>query len=75
MVKKFDAKNGATGIVMDVNTGAIVAMASYPNYDPNDYSTVTDEKLLATLEGLTEGSKEYNEALGAAQLKQWRNKC
>ena len=75
MVKKFDAKNGATGLVMEVNTGAVVGMASYPNYDPNDYSTVTDEKLLATLEGLTEGSKEYNEALGAAQLKQWRNKC
>lgn len=75
MVKKFDAKNGATGIVMEVNTGAVVGMASYPNYDPNDYSTVTDEKLLATLEGLTEGTDEYNEALGAAQLKQWRNKC
>ena len=75
MVKKFDAKNGATGLVMEVNTGAVVGMASYPNYDPNDYSTVTDEKLLATLEGLTEGTEEYNEALGAAQLKQWRNKC
>ena len=27
---KYDAANGGTGIVMDVNTGGIVAMASYP---------------------------------------------
>ena len=31
---------GGTGIVMDVNTGGIVAMASYPNYDPGDFSTI-----------------------------------
>ena len=45
MLKKYDAKNGGTGIVMDVNTGAIIAMASYPNYDLNDYSTIFDAAL------------------------------
>jgi cell division protein FtsI (penicillin-binding protein 3) len=33
-VDKFSAKSGA-GIVMDVNTGEIVAMASLPEYNPN----------------------------------------
>ena len=47
MAKKFDAKNGATGIVMNVNTGAIVGMASYPNYDLNDYGTLYDDALKA----------------------------
>mgnify|MGYP000340971979 FL=1 len=28
---------------MDVNSGAIVAMASYPNYDLNDYGTIFDD--------------------------------
>ena len=31
-IEKYDVKNGATGIVMNVKTGAILAMASLPNY-------------------------------------------
>ena len=50
MLKKYDAKNGGTGIVMDVNTGAIIAMASYPNYDLNDYSTIFDAALQKKLD-------------------------
>jgi cell division protein FtsI (penicillin-binding protein 3) len=36
--------HGATGIVMDVRTGAIVAMASFPTFNGNDYAT-TDPTL------------------------------
>ena len=75
MVDKFNAANGAAGIVMNVNTGAILGMASYPSYDLNNYSMVYSDELSATLEGLEPGSDEYLRALGAAQLKQWRNKC
>lgn len=75
MVDKFDAKNGATGIVMDVNSGAILAMASYPTYDLNSPSSIYDKTLEASLKGLDTNSTAYTSALGAAQLKQWRNKC
>ena len=89
MVKKFDAKNGATGIVMNVNTGAIVGMASYPNYDLNDYGTLYDDALKAKLEAtlaaleaqrMTYSTEEEYEAAvsetkSGAMQTQWRNKC
>ena len=89
MLKKYDAKNGGTGIVMEVNTGAIIAMASYPNYDLNDYGTIFDaalqKKLDADLEKIDANRSTYEseEAYAAARAKainsamqsQWRNKC
>ena len=72
-VEKYDVSNGATGIVMNVKTGAILAMASLPNYDLNDPRTIYDENLAAQLDGL-EGDA-YQEKLGELQLLQWRNKA
>jgi len=40
-VEKFKAKAGAAAI-MDVNTGEIVAMASLPDYDPNNPADALD---------------------------------
>ena len=86
MLDKYDAANGGTGIVMDVNTGGIVAMASYPNYDPGDFSTIYTEGLQAELDAALAEIQQnrstyetYNQALANAratiQFKQWRNKC
>ena len=35
MADKYGAENGATGIVMDVKTGGVLGMVSYPTYDLN----------------------------------------
>ena len=32
--KEIDAKSGAV-VVMNVNTGEVIALASYPDYDPS----------------------------------------
>lgn len=63
MLDQFDAKNGATGIVMNAKTGGILAMASYPNYDLNDASTVQDARLRAAIE---DGSASLSEDCSCA---------
>ena len=42
--KKFDALD-ASGVVMDIRTGEIVAMASVPNFNPNNPDTTSPEIL------------------------------
>lgn len=41
-VKQFDAR-GAAAIVMDPRTGAILAMANYPTFDANRFSTASPD--------------------------------
>ena len=88
-VQRYAVQNGAFGIVMDVDTGEILAMATLGSYDPNNYLEIGDEAVEAELEELrlrylryaedspeyTAGKAEYREALVAARLKQWRNRC
>lgn len=88
-IDRYEIQNGAFGIVMDVNSGAIVAMATLGSFDPNDHRAIYDEVLNERLEqqyqqllrlqkGTEEFEKaktEYNQAVAAAHLKQWRNRC
>ncbi len=70
---KFEVKNGGTAICLDVNTGAILGLASYPNYDLENYTEIYSQVLQQELELASE--EEYNTVLGQLQLEQWRNKC
>ena len=68
MTDKFSAANGASGIVMNAKTGGIMAMASYPNYDLNDFLAVSDQTLQERIE-------RGESTLADMQLLQWRNKA
>ena len=51
-IEKYEVQNGAFGIVMDVNTGEIKAMANMGSYGPNDYLEIYDEKTRTELDEL-----------------------
>ena len=75
-IDRYDVQNGAFGIVMNVKTGEILAMATLGGYDPNQYLEIADEETARELEQLkSEGNEVYQKALGEARLKQWRNRC
>ena len=75
-IDRYDVQNGAFGIVMNVKTGEILAMATLGGYDPNQYLEIADTDTAQQLEELkAEGNEVYQKALGEARLKQWRNRC
>ena len=87
-IDRYQIQNGAFGIVMDVNTGEILAMATLGSYDPNHYLEIYDARENAALEKMktqylmlpqnseayTQGRNTYQQALMGARLKQWRNR-
>lgn len=87
-IEKYDVLNGAFGIVMDVNTGEVLGMATLGSYDPNNYLEIYDENTVTELAKMkqdamqyAEGTEEYKTAINAyytayneAQLSQWRNR-
>lgn len=73
-VEDYDIQNGAAAICMEVDTGAILAMASLGNFDLNDYQTISDEAM-AEIEATATSDEERSEMIAAAQQLQWRNKA
>ncbi|MDD6728349.1 MAG: penicillin-binding transpeptidase domain-containing protein [Eubacteriales bacterium] len=70
-MEEYEAK-GAYGVVMNCNTGAVLAMSSMPDYDCNEPYILTyskDKKAIKAIKDKT----EKQEAESAAVQNQWRN--
>lgn len=72
-IEEFEVANGACAVAMDVNTGAILGLATKGDYDPNDPWTIADENVQKEIDALPEDKQEA--ATSAALQKQWRNKA
>ncbi len=71
-----NGQNRAAGIVMNVNTGEILGMTTYPDFDLNDPWTLdaqSQQKL--TEAALAEGSEEYANLKQTLLLDMWSNKA
>ncbi|MCL2014338.1 MAG: penicillin-binding transpeptidase domain-containing protein [Oscillospiraceae bacterium] len=80
------AKNRACGLVMDVNTGAVLAMTSKPDFDLNNPREISDQATRDWLDTLSDKPvkpdspdgedkpSERQQALRTAQDLQWKNK-
>lgn len=69
----YDIQNGAGGIILNVNTGEVLAMASLGNFDLNDYQSVDDATMAEILAEPDTESRQL--MLSEAQQEQWRNKA
>ena len=63
----------ATGIVMDVDTGAILAMSSQASFDSNDPYNIYDTRTVEKLNEI-EDEAERKKAYTTAMYQQWRNR-
>lgn len=70
-MNQYQAK-GAYGVVMNCNTGAVVAMSSMPDFDCNEPYKLTYNKNIKAIKKLS-NKKEKEEAESKAVQNQWRN--
>ena len=70
-ISTYYVKNGAFGIVMEPQTGAILAMASTPDFDPNHWLEILSEEANAALQQIADTSGEDSEEYGKAWRDAW----
>ena len=74
--KESGAQAGVAGMVMNVKTGAVYAMATYPDFDLNDAWTLSPEYLAQMqASGLSEGDEGYSSLRASLLNQMWQNKA
>ena len=77
-VSQHEVVNRACGIIMNCNTGAVLAMATAPGFDANNPSEITgkfDIEKLDALKAADAPEEEIDELEATLREKQWKNKA
>lgn len=77
-VSQHSVVNRACGIIMNCNTGGVLAMATSPSYDLNNPSEITskyDLELLAKMQEEGKSSEEIAAQESVMREQQWKNKA
>lgn len=78
-IESYEVQNGAFGIAIDPATGAVLAMASTPDFDPNNWNSILSDTLQAEIDQVEAekgaDSQEVQDAWKAAWNKQMRNRA
>ena len=75
-IETYDVQAGAFGLAIDPQTGAVLAMASSPDFDPNNWGVLLSEALQEQVEQVKteEGDDAADAAWKEAWNKQMRNR-
>lgn len=72
---EHNVQSRIAGVIMNVKTGAVLAMSSKPDYDLNNPFLINDEMTLEKLlSEYAQGSEEYHKAYNAQQAEFRKNK-
>lgn len=66
---------GVYGIVMDVDSGAVLAMSDKPDFDLNNPRVLTEATDTTELKKLKKGTEEYNAKYSELLFEQWNSFC
>lgn len=68
-------QNRATAIMMDVNTGAILAMAIKPDYDPNKPFEIADKEIREKIESLPKEERKKATLMALQEQSRLKSIC
>ncbi|MDR0947062.1 MAG: PASTA domain-containing protein [Ruminococcus sp.] len=68
------ARNRGSAVMMNCNTGEILAMATTPGFDLNDRNAIFSPADLEILAAISD-EEEYDETYAVLREKQWKNKA
>lgn len=77
-VSQHQVVNRACGIIMNCNTGAVLAMATAPSFDlnsPSELKSSYDLQLLEEMKAAGATEEELDEKEAALREQQWKNKA